>query len=131
MSDPPMTASATDSNPIHTDVIRLGNLAAFGLMSPTTAHTKTANDTNAMNQCFDAPIRSKRVRDCAYSVSVWVWSNMVDYGRYRTPELQSARGRRRRELQHKGTPLENDRQPWLKLGISKAWWYRKYRHAQE
>ena len=49
MSDPPMTASATDSNPLHTDVIRLGNLAAFGLMSPTTAHTKTANDTNAMN----------------------------------------------------------------------------------
>lgn len=85
----------------------------------------------AMNQCFDAPIRSKQVRDCAYSVSVWVWSNMVDYGRYRTPELQSARGRRRRELQRKGTPLENDRQPWLKLGISKAWWYRKYRHAQE
>ena len=44
-----MTASATDSNQIHTDVIRLGNLAAFGLMSPTTAHTKTAIETNAMN----------------------------------------------------------------------------------
>ena len=44
-----MTASATDSNQIPTDVIRLGNLAAFGLMSPTTAHTKTATETNAMN----------------------------------------------------------------------------------
>ena len=48
----------------------------------------------AMNGCFGAPIRSRRVRDCAYSVSVWTWERMIDYGRYRTPELQSRRGRK-------------------------------------
>ena len=48
----------------------------------------------AMNGCFGAPIRSRRVRDCAYSVSVWTWERMIDYGRYRTPELQSWRVRK-------------------------------------
>ena len=68
MSDPPMTASATDSNPIHTDVIRLGNLAAFGLMSPTTAHTKTANDTNAMNSPTH---HSPLIRDFRFACPGW------------------------------------------------------------
>ena len=86
----------------------------------------------AMNELFPKPFRGREVRavkDTAYSVSVWTWKRLIDYGRYRTPELQAARGRRRREIQRKGTPLEHDRQPWLRMGISKAWFYRKYRHA--
>ena len=73
----------------------------------------------AMNELFPKPFRGREVRavkDTAYSVSVWTWKRLIDYGRYRTPELQAARGRRRREIQRKGTPLEHDRQPWLRMG---------------
>ena len=59
-----------------------------------------------MNDRFPSPFRGnevRKVKDTAYSVAVWTWTHMLDYARYRTPELQAARGRRRRELQREGT----------------------------
>ena len=85
-----------------------------------------------MNERFPGPFRGREVRavkDTAYSVSVWAWKRLIDYGRYRTPELQARRSMLGVAARRKGTPLENDSRPWETLGISKAWFYRKYRHA--
>ena len=40
---------------------------------------------------------------------------------------QAARGRESGKARRAGTPLEANRAPWAKLGISRAWWYRRYR----
>ena len=48
----------------------------------------------AMNELFPKPFRgneARKVKDTAYSVSVWTWKRLIDYGRYRTPELQARR----------------------------------------
>ena len=56
-------------------------------------------------------------------------------GSYYSPEKKTLWGRKRGirsgAARRKGTPLEDDRRPWESMGISRAWWYRKYRHAQK
>ena len=90
---------------------------------------RAQDECDAMNVCFPSPINSRRVRDTAYSVSVWTWNHMVDYGRYRTRELQTRRSKLGVEARRKGTPFEDETRPWEVLGISRRWWYRKYRHT--
>ena len=44
--------------------------------------------------------------------------------------MQTARGIKSGASRRKRTPLEDDHRPWESMGISRAWWYRKYRTDQ-
>ena len=60
------------------------------------------------------------------------WIAKDNYYTHEQKELWGReRGIKSGKARRKGTPLEDDRSPWLSMGISRAWWYRRYRHAQE
>ena len=64
----------------------------------------------AKNERFPKPFRGNEVRqvkDTAYSVSCWAWKTLLDYGRYRTPALQSKRGSASGASRHEATALRN------------------------
>ena len=82
--------------------------------------------TDDHNRRFPRPLRLAEVRSTSYSVATWVWSRF-DH----SPDKQSERGIKSGVSRRKGTPLEDDQRPWESMGISRAWWYRRHRHAQE
>ena len=56
---------------------------------------RVLDECYAMNERFPRPFRGNEVRqvkDTSYSVSVWCWNRLLDYGRYRTPALQAEAG---------------------------------------
>ena len=64
----------------------------------------------AKNERFPKPFRGdevRQVKDTAYSVSCWAWKTLLDYGRYRTPALQSKRGSASGASRHEATALRN------------------------
>ena len=77
------------------------------------------------NTRFPDRLEQSEAKAVAYSVASWVWSNFSLPPRDHSSKAQAWRGTRSGESRRKGTPLEFDRRPWLKQGISKAWWYRE------
>ena len=83
-----------------------------------------------INEGMEDPRPSIEVREIAQ------WLHRKQAGKLATGEqqgrftmMQAARAIRPRPGRRKGTPLEDDRRPWESMGISRAWWYRKYRHV--
>lgn len=79
---------------------------------------------------FAAPLPDPEIRATAKSVAKWVWKQLrgpqADYiARTHTSEIQSARGKKSGITRRKGTALEQNREPWVELGISRATWYRR------
>ena len=89
---------------------------------------------HAANQSFLIPLPDAEVAGIARSVQQYrlKW---ITKGKHYTPTQRTlwgrARGIKSGAARRKGTPLEDDQTPWLSMGISRAWWYRRYRHAQE
>ena len=86
---------------------------------------RVLDECYAMNELFPKPFRGNEVRqvkDTSYSVAVWTWKTLLDYGRYRTPEMQAARGSASGASRRKGS-IEQLR-PWEAEGISRATWHR-------
>ena len=94
------------------------------------------------NHRMPFPLVEREAASTAYSVSTWIWSefNEIIPSKGTGPldhssMAQSWRGKHGGEAsgvsRRAGTPLEFDRRPWESMGISRAWWYRKYRHAQK
>ena len=90
------------------------------------------------NLRLPVPLPEREASATAYSVATWIWSALdetipakgkgpLDHSSI----AQAWRGTRSGESRRRETPLEDDRKPWESMGISRAWWYRRYRHAQE
>ena len=86
------------------------------------------------NQRLPGPLKASEAKATGYSIATWIWS---EFSREFVPRTstpldhssiaQSWRGTYSGASRRKGTPLERDRAPWEAMGISRAWWYRKYR----
>ena len=83
-----------------------------------------------INEGMEDPRPSIEVREIAQ------WLHRKQAGKLATGEhqgrfsmMQAARGIKGGAARRKGTPLEDDQRPWESMGISRAWWYRKYRHV--
>ena len=84
----------------------------------------------AINGQFPVPLPFSEVKATARSVAKWVWKvlrgSQAEYiAETHTSEIQAARGRKSGESRRKGTPLENDPEPWKAEGVSRATWYRR------
>lgn len=83
-----------------------------------------------LNLQFETPLPVDEVDGIAKSVERYRarWT-------FYTPEQRTLWGRERGVRsgvsRRKGTPLENDRQPWIAKGVSRATWYRIYRNETE
>lgn len=86
---------------------------------------------------FPSPLPLPEIKATARSVAKWVWQRLrggtqADYiERTHTSEIQAARGRKSGASRRKGTLLENDREPWVKEGISRSTWYRRQAKRNE
>ena len=90
------------------------------------------------NYRLPIPLSEHEAAAIAYSVATWIWSefNEIVPSKGKGPLdhssiAQSWRGTWSGASRRHETPLEDDRRPWESMGISRAWWYRKYRHAQK
>ena len=87
-----------------------------------------------INQSFATPLDHGEVAATAKSVHRYR-AQWIAKGRYFTQAQRTLWGRERGiksgAARRKGTPLETDIRPWESMGVSRAWWYRKYRHEQE
>ena len=79
-----------------------------------------------LNLQFEPPLPVDEVEGIAKSVERYRarWT-------FYTPEQRTLWGRERGirsgKVRRKGTPLENDRQPWVAAGVSRMTWYRYFR----
>ena len=87
--------------------------------------TKPHTTDRRLQKAINASLNQVRIEDLLLEVE----------GKHYTPTQRTlwgrARGIKSGAARRKGTPLEDDQTPWLSMGISRAWWYRRYRHAQE
>ena len=77
------------------------------------------------NERFPKPFRGNELRlikDNSYSVACWTWSHMLDYGRYRTTSMQTARGISSGASRRVGS--NEELRPWEDQSISRRTWYR-------
>ena len=90
--------------------------------------------TIATNQSNCPPLELSHVRSIAKSATRYR-ARWIAADAYYTPEQKMLWGRERGirsgSARRKGTPLEQNRTPWEAMGISRAWWYRKFRHRQQ
>ena len=83
-----------------------------------------------LNLQFEPPLPVDEVEGIAKSVERYRarWT-------FYTPEQRTLwgqeRGLRSGKARRKGTPLENDRQPWVAAGVSRKTWYRNFRYDTE
>ena len=85
-----------------------------------------------INEGMENPRPSVEVRE----IATWMHRKQTDRlargeQQGKLSMIQTARGIKSGASRRKGTSLEDDLRPWLSIGISRAWWYRRYRHAQE
>ena len=75
-----------------------------------------------LNHQFSTPLPESEVRQGVKSVTTWVWKRF-DFDGF--SQAQSRRGQRGNEIRWAGHVAASRTKPWLKLGISRATYYRR------
>ena len=80
----------------------------------------------AINNVFDLPLGQRELGGIVKSVVKYQEWNLASGQTQRTFSfIQAARGKRSGAARRKGTPLEQDRTPWVTAGVSRRTWYRR------
>ena len=81
-----------------------------------------------LNREFAVPLADAEVRGVAASVCRYRARWRIQGHQQAWLFRQAARGRRSGVVRRAGSLAE--RQPWAELGVSRAWWYRRFRGAK-
>ena len=124
------------------DVVQLGRKYAYEqvfafktLLNKDTFFNEILSYVEKENRMFPEPLGINECKSISKSIANWTWKNYkkkltdVEWKDYvmktHTSEIQSKRGKRSGEVRRKGS-LE-EQQPWVELGISRAWYFKQKR----
>ena len=95
---------------------------------------RVLEESHRQNAALGHPLPAREVEGMATRVAGWVWARRINEEtshQCRGKTSASRRdGRASGMARRRGTPLEHDRTPWVRLGCSRATYYRKYRHVE-
>ena len=95
---------------------------------------RVLEESHRQNAALGHPLPAREVEGMATRVAGWVWARWINEEtshQCRGKTSASRRdGRASGMARRRGTPLEHDRTPWVRLGCSRATYYRKYRHVE-
>ena len=100
-------------------------------------HWAVLSEAEKLSTVFaNDPLPYSEIKSLARSIARWCWrwlhGRQADYiALTHTSKIQAIRGQKSGESRRRGTLLEDDREPWVAMGISRRKWYSLQKSYQE